>query len=83
MTKKVAVSLPDSVFRELERARRGKRLSRSAAVQHALILWARDSAHERHVCEYVESYQRTPEASSPAERAAWLAVEAWGPPYEE
>jgi len=81
MTNKVAVSLPDEIFQRLERARRRRRLTRSAAVQLAVDHWLTQLEHERAVSEYVAGYRRIPE--EPADAAAWAAAEAWSDFVEE
>ena len=80
MTNKVAVSLPDEIFERLERVRRRRKLTRSAAVQMAVDHWLAQLEHERAVSAYVEGYRRIPE--EPADAGAWSAVEAWSE-YEE
>ena len=76
MTHKVAISMPDAVFKRLERARRVRKLSRSAAVQSALDRWLADHRRAREAAEYVEGYRRMPEDAT--EVGAWLHASAWG-----
>jgi hypothetical protein len=80
MTHKVAISMPNHVFRRLERARRARKLTRSAAIQGALESWLGADARSREAREYLEGYRRIPEEMREAE--AWIAAEAWGV-YEE
>ena len=51
-TAKVAVSLPDELFRALESARRRARKTRSAVVQEALRDWLRRQARAELVRDY-------------------------------
>ncbi len=80
MTNKVAVSLPDEIFERLERVRRRRKLTRSAAVQIAVDHWLAQLEHDRAVSDYVEGYRRMPEERPDA--GAWAAAEAWSD-YEE
>ena len=75
MTNKVAISLPDEIFDRLERVRRRRKLTRSAAVQMAVDHWLAQLEHERAVSDYVDGYRRVPEG--PADAGAWAAAEAW------
>jgi metal-responsive CopG/Arc/MetJ family transcriptional regulator len=72
---KVAVSIPDEMFRSLQRARTAKTLSRSAAVQQALRAWLADARRRQMASDYVEAYRRLPEVHT--EIAAWEAAESW------
>src|SRR5205823_13456659 len=58
---KIAISVPDELYRAVERARRSTGLSRSAVVQRALRLWLERSVHETAVREYVAGYRARPE----------------------
>lgn len=73
---KLAISLPDETYRGLERLRRGRKLSRSAAVRLALDAWIGQLEREREVLEYVEGYRRVPE---PEVDARWLTASPWSP----
>ena len=79
MTTKIAISLPDEVFRALARHAKQAQLSRSAAVALAIRAWTRESLHRRAIAQYVEAYRAHPESDHetwPTERDAWH-------PYEE
>jgi metal-responsive CopG/Arc/MetJ family transcriptional regulator len=65
---KIALSLPDDLFREVERERKRRGKTRSALVQDALRLWLRHQRDAALVREWEEGYRRMPE--SPAEVAA-------------
>jgi metal-responsive CopG/Arc/MetJ family transcriptional regulator len=78
-SKKVTISLPADLFREVERVRRGKRLDRSRWVQDAVsVALAREHRAEKDRA-YVESYRRDPEVVTEEEIAmlARLAAESW------
>jgi metal-responsive CopG/Arc/MetJ family transcriptional regulator len=71
---KIAVSLPDELYRALEGARRRTGKSRSAVVQEAVREWLRRQAHGDLVREYEEGYRRSPESTDDLESALATAV---------
>ena len=71
---KIAVSLPDELYRALEGARRRTGQSRSALVQEAVRDWLRRQARGELVHEYEEGYRRSPEAADEIEAALATAV---------
>ena len=58
---KVAVSIPDDLYRAIERVRKRSGRSRSAVMQAALRYWLRHQAEVALVREYEEGYRRKPE----------------------
>ena len=79
---KVAVSIPEELYRAVERARKRHRKSRSAVMQDALRHWLRHEAEIALVREYENGYRRRPESRrevAAAETAAkhLLASEEW------
>ena len=62
-------------LRRLERARRQRGLSRSAAIQQAVDAWLGVAEATRKRREYVEGYRRAPEDA--ASTKAWMAAQAW------
>jgi metal-responsive CopG/Arc/MetJ family transcriptional regulator len=79
---KVAVSIPEELYRAVERARKRHRKSRSAVMQDALRHWLRHEAEIALVREYENGYRRRPESRrevAAAEAAAkhLLASEEW------
>jgi metal-responsive CopG/Arc/MetJ family transcriptional regulator len=58
---KIALSLPDDLFREMERVRKKRGTTRSALVQDALRLWLRRDTEAALVREWEEGYRRVPE----------------------
>jgi metal-responsive CopG/Arc/MetJ family transcriptional regulator len=74
---KLAVSLPEDLLRAVEKARRARRLSRSAVVQSGLRAWLRAHAEQEKVRHYVSAYQRHPESDAEIAEAAALIREAW------
>ena len=79
---KVAVSIPDTLYREVERTRKRSGKSRSAVMQDALRVWLRHEAHAALVRQYEAGYRKRPETPrevKAAEAAAvrLLAAEEW------
>lgn len=78
-TTKVAVSIPDPVFDDVEATRKRLGQTRSAAVTEALIAWLRvhgaDDADQR----YAEAYLRRPEPTDELAGVAAGAAGAWEP----
>jgi Arc/MetJ-type ribon-helix-helix transcriptional regulator len=79
---KIAISIPDDLYRAVERARRATGLSRSAVIQGALRLWLDGRVRDAAVREYVAGYRAKPEGRreiTAAEAAAvrLLATEDW------
>ncbi len=79
---KVAVSLPPELYRAVERARKKRGQTRSAAMQDALWAWLRQQEQVVLIREYEAGYRRHPESHrevKAAEAAATrlLAAEDW------
>ena len=72
---KVAVSLPEPLYRAVEAARRKSGETRSAVVQAALRDWLRRRAQAGLVREYAAGYRRRPEHAREVESALALATE--------
>ena len=76
---KIALSLPDDLFREVERVRKRRGKTRSALVQEALRLWLRQQTEASLVREWEEGYRRLPEnaaESAAAEATAKFAFDS-------
>ncbi len=71
---KVAVSIPDPLYRALERARRRTGKSRSAVLQEALRDWLRRGVQAELVREYEAGYRARPEGESDIEAALATAA---------
>ena len=59
---KVAVSLPDNLYRAVEQARKKSGKSRSAVMQDALHHWLRQQEQAVLIREYEVGYQKKPES---------------------
>jgi metal-responsive CopG/Arc/MetJ family transcriptional regulator len=79
-TAKVTVSLPSTLLERLERFRKRRGETRSAAVTHAVEQWLKTeggtSAPDR---RYVEAYLRQPERLAEIEALAAAAISTWEP----
>jgi metal-responsive CopG/Arc/MetJ family transcriptional regulator len=75
---KVAVSLPEPLYRALERARRRLGKSRSAVFQEALREWLRRGVQADLVRDYEAGYRAQPERERDAEAALATAVALLG-----
>ncbi len=71
---KVAVSIPDDLYRAIEKARRRSGKSRSAVMQDALRHWLQHQAQVALVREYEAGYRRKPESRREVKAAQAAAV---------
>ncbi len=71
MTKKTAISLPDDLFREIERARKRARKDRSTWIQEAAGEYLRRRSKEEEIEAYFAGYERVPSSEDE------LALERW------
>ncbi len=79
---KVAVSIPDDLYRAVERVRRTRRETRSAVIQAALRHWLAHEAQQVLVRDYVAGYRRKPEGrreilAAEATAVRLLSAEEW------
>lgn len=73
MTKRIAISMPDPMFRDLERARRKARKERSVWLQELIAERLKLERHETDVAAYLRGYREFPETEGEiAEAEAWL-----------
>ena len=71
---RIAVSIPDPLYRALEKARRDSRRSRSAIVQEALREWLRRGLQQQLVRDYEAGYRAQGETSTEVEAALATAM---------
>jgi metal-responsive CopG/Arc/MetJ family transcriptional regulator len=71
---KVAVSIPDDLYRAIERIRKRSGKSRSVVMQAALRYWLRHQAEVSLVREYEEGYRGRPEGRREVEAAKAAAM---------
>jgi metal-responsive CopG/Arc/MetJ family transcriptional regulator len=62
-TVKVTVSLPLREYRQVEKVRKERRISRSAVVSEALKEWMAASHEQEKIRAYVEGYRQFPESA--------------------
>lgn len=60
VTKRTAISLPDALYREIERARRRAGKDRSGWLQEAASEYLKKHSKEEEVEAYFRAYERTP-----------------------
>lgn len=63
MAKKIAVSMPEPLFKEMERVRKREGKDRSAWVQEAVGERLRHRKREADIAAYVSEYERHPETA--------------------
>lgn len=71
---KVAVSIPDDLYRAVERARKKNDKIRSAVMQDALRTWLDQEAQATLVRQYEAGYRKKPEGRREVKAAAAAAV---------
>ena len=79
---KVAVSLPENLYRAVEQARKKSGKSRSAVMQDALHHWLRQQEQAVLIREYEAGYRKKPESkrevkAAEASAVRLLATEDW------
>ena len=75
MTKKTAISLPDDLFRDIERARKRVRKDRSTWIQEAAADYLKRKTMQEKIDAYFDGYRRIPDGDDPdfiAMEKAWL-----------
>ena len=75
MVKRIAISMPEPMFRDLEKARRKTRKDRSAWLQEVIAERLKREQHEADVAAYIRGYEEFPETEEEiAEAEAWLRL---------
>jgi hypothetical protein len=72
MTKRTAISLPDGLYREIERARKRARKDRSTWLQEAASEYLKKRTKEEETEAYFSAYERAPLTDDE------IAVLRWG-----
>ena len=65
MTKRVAISLPDGLYRQLERVRKLRRAARSTLIQEAVGEYLKLNDEKALEEQYFEGYRRIPDGDDP------------------
>lgn len=76
---KIAVSLPAETLRALDKTRRAKALTRSAAVAEAVRDWAKAASPDDADQRYAEAYLQKPERLAELGSVAEAVTAAWEP----
>lgn len=71
---KVAMTLPDDLYRIVEQVRKKTRKSRSAVLQDALRYWLSQQEQSVLIREYEAGYRKTPETRQEVKAAEAAAV---------
>src|SRR6266545_1776393 len=71
MTKKTAISLPDDLYREIERARKRSKKDRSTWIQEAASEYLKKRTKEEEIEAWLSAYERVPLTEDE------LALERW------
>ena len=85
VTKRTAISLPDSLFRDIERARKRDGLDRSGWLQEAAKRYLTRRVTQEQIDMYFEGYRRIPDTDDDFrafERAGIEALRSWDAPAE-
>jgi predicted transcriptional regulator len=80
MTKKTAISLPDDLFRDIERARKRSKQDRSTWIQEAASEYLKRKTMQEKIDAYFDGYRRIPDgddADFVAMEKAWLEGAPW------
>jgi predicted DNA-binding protein len=83
MVKRIAVSMPESMFEEMERLRKRAGKDRSAWLQEAVAEHVRRAKREADVAAYVRGYERFPEGEDEDLRSFVEAALQAGPVYDD
>lgn len=65
MTKRIAISLPDDLFRQVERVRKRRKLPRSTLIQEAVGDYVRRTDEKALEEAYFDGYRRIPDGTDP------------------
>ncbi len=58
---KIAISIPDRDYKDLEKVRKEKGLSRSAIIDEAIQYWLKSKQKRQMIKQYQEGYKKIPE----------------------
>lgn len=74
MTKRVAISLPDGLYQQLERVRKRRRAARSTVIQEAVGEYLKQNDEKALEEQYFDGYRRIPDGDDPD----FIAIEKIG-----
>jgi predicted transcriptional regulator len=73
VTKRTAISLPDGLFRDLERARKRAKKDRSTWIQEAVSEYLKRRSKEEEIEAYFSGYERLPLTEDELSLLRWNA----------
>ncbi len=82
MTRRTAISLPDDLYRQIERARKSAKKDRSTWLQEAASAYLRKRTREEEVEAYFSGYERSPLTDDELSLLRW-SEEHFGEVVEE
>jgi predicted DNA-binding protein len=65
VTKRIAISLPDELYRRIERARKARKVPRSAFIQEVVGDYVRRTDEAELEKAYFDGYRRIPDGTDP------------------
>ncbi len=71
MTKRTAISLPDDLYRDIERARRRAKKDRSTWIQEAAAEYLKRRTKEMEIEAWLSAYERVPLSEDEAALERW------------
>src|SRR4051812_30371042 len=71
VTRKTAISLPDELYRDIERARKRSGKDRSTWIQEAASEYLRKRTKQEQIESWLTAYQRVPLSADEAALIAW------------
>lgn len=74
---KIAVSLPHEDFKKIEKLRKELHLSRSMAVDQAILAWWKERKQHEQIDQYVSGYLKGPESTAEVESMEKAAAGAF------
>lgn len=72
MTRKTAISLPDDLYREIERARKRTKKDRSTWIQEAASEYLRKRTKEEEIEAWLSAYERVPLTEDELALQRWM-----------
>lgn len=65
MTKRIAISLPDELYRGIERLRKRRRIARSTLIQEVVGDYIKENDEKALEEQYFDGYRRIPDGDDP------------------
>lgn len=81
-TRKLAISLPEDLYQEIEHRRASGALTRSAAIQQMLRALLSEERKRHRVAEYVRAYTEHPETEGEVRQSETVVAATWAEPWD-